>query len=497
MVKRRKGFSATQSKITSLRIRSATVGTHVPKRSSRHMNAESVGFSSARKNKRATRGMVDTLLPSTVTGESSSEYSRRVSRREFTQEIQRKARIRRLVILVVCLIAVLGIAVGVGVATFFGSLDSKLALNNSDAPTALVAPAEGEPFYTLVAADLGNGEGVAADIAGPDALVLARIDRANKQVSLVSIPANLRVSLSDGKVHPVRDAGTWSDAVLITAVATFAEVDIAHYVKTDATGIAALVDSLGGVEVTLSEEVDDPTAGDVYLPTGTQTLDGKSALTFLRASNFKNGIETQAENQRELLETVCLSLLGTDSLGFLTTLDSVGGTFHTDMNASDARSLADSLRGMDATQVRGTMVPGYTTTRDGVDYYAATSDDWTAMVERLDAGEDPDPPDDAAVTVDPASFSVSVQNGSGVTGGAAQIGNELTAKGFKVEATGNVTDAYSYNETLVVYTDAAFEAAAQTVVSSLGVGRTVQNTGYYEFETDVLVIIGKDWKPIA
>ena len=35
----------------------------------------------------------------------------------------------------------------------------------------------------------------------------------------------------------------------------------------------------------------------------------------------------------------------------------------------------------------------------------------------------------------------------------------------------------------------------QTVLDAMGVGRLVQNTGAYSFGTDVLVILGKDWKP--
>ena len=56
---------------------------------------------------------------------------------------------------------------------------------------------------------------------------------------------------------------------------------------------------------------------------------------------------------------------------------------------------------------------------------------------------------------------------------------------------------YVYDETLVVYNDDAFEAAAETVVASLGLGRTVPGAGFYTFDTDVLVVLGKDWKPTS
>lgn len=493
--RRKKGFTATRSKLTSRRLRTATVGTHVPRRSRADTNAASVGFSNPRKQRRATRGYVDTILPSTATRESSSQYARRVSRREFADEVRRRSRMRRTVALVACAVVALVAAGVAGTAAFFGSLDSRMGLAGSDASSALAAAKEGEPFYALVAADLDEA-GSAGAVEGPDALALVRIDEAARAVSVVSIPANLRVVLSDGEAHPVRDAAASGDAALVKAVADFAGVDIAHLVKTDAAGIMRLVDAAGGVEVEISEEVDDPTAGDVYLPAGRQVLGGREALTLLRASNFENGVEQQASNQRAVLGALSLKLLGGGTLDLLSLLDEVGGSFRTDLGAQGALSLAGKLRGMDASAVRGALVPGQELQGDGASLYAASSDAWSTMMERVEAGEDPAVADEAP-SVDPASFTITVRNGSAITGGAAQLAGTLEGRGFKVVETGN-TDVYAaYDETLVVYNDDAYEVAAQTVVDALGFGRTVAGNGFYTFESDVLVVLGEDWKPTA
>ena len=493
--RRKKGFTATRSKLTSRRLRTATVGTHVPRRSRADTNAASVGFSNPRKQRRATRGYVDTILPSTATRESSSQYARRVSRREFADEVRRHARTRRIAVFVACALVALVAAGVAGAAAFFGSLDSRMGLAGSDASSALAAEKEGEPFYALVAADLDEA-GSAGAVEGPDALALVRIDEAARAVSVVSIPANLRVVLSDGEAHPVRDAAASGDAALVKAVSDFAGVDIAHLVKTDATGIMRLVDAAGGVEVEISEEVDDPTAGDVYLPAGRQVLGGREALTLLRASNFESGVEQQASNQRAVLGALSLKLLGGGTLDLLSLLDKVGGSFRTDLGAQGALSLAGKLRGMDASAVRGALVPGQELQSGGTSLYAASSDAWSAMMERVEAGEDPAVADEAS-SVDPASFTITVRNGSAITGGAAQLAGTLEGRGFKVVETGN-TDVYAaYDETLVVYNDDAYEAAAQTVVDALGFGRTVAGNGFYTFESDVLVVLGEDWKPTA
>lgn len=493
--KRKKGITASRSKSTSRRLRTATIGTHASGgRPSRRMNGDSVSFSSARKQRRATRGYVDTIIPETASRESGSQYAKRVSRREFTQEIQRRARIRRMVIALVCCVAVVAVAVGVGVATFFGSLDAKLALKDSDASSALVAPGDAGAFYAVVAADL-DVMGSPGALEGPDAIALVRVDTSAKSATIVSVPANAQTTLKDGKTHRLREAASEGDSALIGAVANLTGVRVSHYVKIDAAGVATLVDALGGIEVTVAEEVDDPTAGDVYLRPGTQTLDGQAALTFLRASNFADGFKAQAANQRTFLAALSVRLLDEGTFGFLGLLDAVDGAFQTDMGAADALALADALRGMGADAVFGALLPGYELERDDTTYYAVGSEERDAMMELVAAGEDP-AAHEAVAQVDPAGFTITVRNGSGVTGGASQIANALTEKGFNVVETGN-TDSFAYRETLVVYKDEAFLPAAQTVITALSAGRVVNGGDFYTFNTDVLVVLGEDWKPAA
>ena len=99
------------------------------------------------------------------------------------------------------------------------------------------------------------------------------------------------------------------------------------------------------------------------------------------------------------------------------------------------------------------------------------------------------------VNVDPASFTITVRNGAGITGAASQMADQLRAGGFNVADIGN-TDSPVYDETLVIYKDPAFEQAAQSVASALTSGRVVNGGDYYTFDTDVLVVLGADWKPL-
>ena len=321
-----------------------------------------------------------------------------------------------------------------------------------------------------------------------------RTDSSGKNACIISIPADVQVSLKDGKYYPIREASVReSDASLVSAIANFADVKISHVVKIDAAGLVQLVDTLGGVDVDLSEEVDDPNAGSVYLPAGSQTLTGEGALTLARATNFASPRQTQAENQRKLLEAVSLRMVSGGKSSLVGLLDQLQGAFGTDMGSSDALSLAESLKGMSADSVTGALVPGYVTQSDGQDVFAVSNSSWTEMMDRVDSGQEPAEQTQAATT-DPGSFTITLKNGGGITGAAASMESTLTSKGFKVSETGN-TDTSVYSETLVIYNSSDAQPAAQTVLDAMGVGRLVQNTGAYSFGTDVLVILGKDWKP--
>lgn len=494
MVKRRKGFSAAHSRLTSFRLRSATLGTHVPRRASCRPNVDAVDFSSSRKKKRAVRGYVNNVLSASVQNTDSSHFFRNTNRREFSQVIQGRARLRRILTVVVCIVLVMGIATGVGLFTFLKTLNEKIALKNSDASAALVVPeTEDTPFYTIVSADL-DMPGVPYAEAGPDALALVRIDKAAQMVTIVSVPPNLQVVSKDGETCSLREIKALEgDAAFIRSIANFAGVDIAHFVTIDAQGIIELVDWLGDIEVNVSEDVDDPSAGDVYLYAGDQLLDGQATLTLLRAQNFSDGSETQAGHQRAALAALSSCLLDKSMTDFLSLIDTVDSPFNSDLNIRDVLSLFLSLRDSGSFLTTGALVPGYYSANSHDASYIVSKDAWTSMMDLVDAGKEP-VAEDESMLMNPAEFTLTIRNGGGIAGAAAQMSETLKNRGFQVESIGN-TDATVYSETLAIYKDKNFEPAVQTVISALGMGRPVENTSFYTFDTDVLLILGKDWKP--
>lgn len=487
-----------RSKRAPQRINSVTIGSHVTRsgRSTvRNTSSKQASFSNPKKSARARRGMVEQVMPETLTGESAADHAKRVNRPHYTVTLKRYARAKSFLIALVATLVILGVAGVAGVFTFIGSVNDKLALEDEMTRAALVPAVEGEAEYTLF---LGEYHEANKEYSGPDVILLARMDPVSKHVTVMSIPSNMQVQLRNGDFGRISEAQLLGgDAALIQEVTELTDVSISHIVKTGNEDFINLVDSFGGLVIDVTEEVDDPLAGPVYIPKGKQTLDGKAALTYCRATNFTTGEEMRAENQVKVGIALVQKLLENEGVSKIMTMDTVSDMIQTDLNLDQLISLVSTYQGISDDAIYQGRVPGYSTTDSttGIRYFIVDETDWELVSKAMDEGQSPSEALPKPETVPPASFEITVRNGSGITGGAQQISDLLTAKGFKIEEVGNA-DQYVYDETLVIYKVSEMAGAAETVVEGLGVGRTVASNGFYSFDTDILVVVGKDWKPL-
>ena len=251
----------------------------------------------------------------------------------------------------------------------------------------------------------------------------------------------------------------------------------------------------------VDQVIDDPQAGDVYLPMGTYTLNGSSALTYLRAQNLKLGVADQL-NHQALFAALLVEKLFSSGGNFTTRLEQIDSFFQTDLSLGDIEALQSWISEIPAGGISCTVLPGYLTEVTGVvetgdALYVASADDMASIIAALESNSVPDVSSKNDIKpADPSSFTVEVQNGTEVAGAASLTGDTLKAAGFNVEKVGNA-EQQIYNETLVVYRGADGPSRAQAVINALGIGRAIDGEVYYKMSTDVLVIIGGDYKPFV
>ena len=202
------------------------------------------------------------------------------------------------ILVVVCLVA---IAVLPGRAVEMSRVAGWAALltlprNIADWRVLDAVPADGPVTYLVVGSDRRSGMPARLPALGSltgqyaDSITLWSV-RPDRSVVVLALPRDIRVNVP---YHGDRKLGavlTYGPAELIEAVRSITSLPVHHYVEVDFAGFAALVDAVGGVNVTLDTPIRDHVTG-LHLPSGRVAVDGVDALRFVRArrvQEFRDG----------------------------------------------------------------------------------------------------------------------------------------------------------------------------------------------------------------
>jgi len=119
-----------------------------------------------------------------------------------------------------------------------------------------------------------------------DALMLVSVSADQSEVALVSLPRDtVDVPLPDGSTYDRKINALYGEEGLdglVEAIESLYEVPIDGYLALNMDDFAALVDGVGGVEVSPEEPIVDPNAR-LDIEAGTQTIDGSTAEGYVRS----------------------------------------------------------------------------------------------------------------------------------------------------------------------------------------------------------------------
>jgi len=173
-----------------------------------------------------------------------------------------------------------------------------------------------------------------------DTIMLASIKPSTKQVALISIPRDLSLPNRNGRwlkinsVHAhaeARERGSGGDA-MIDLMSFNLNIPIHYYIRLDFQGFIKVIDELGGIEVNVENTLNDyryPLMGEeenpdyyaryehLFIEKGLQKMDGSLALKYAR-SRYAAGIEgsdfARARRQQLILAAVKEKLLSKSNL---------------------------------------------------------------------------------------------------------------------------------------------------------------------------------------
>ena len=159
---------------------------------------------------------------------------------------------------------------------------------------------------------VGTHEGLA------DSIMIARADPSVEEISVLSIPRDVYVrGRKLNAVYSAYGADRFADEIT-----EIVGLEIDNYIVIDMMAFAEVIDILGGVEVTLTEDLVDPLYrtkdhgewGTLYLPRGTHNVNGLQALRVARSRTLGSDFE-RSRRQHIILEGILLRLGDLGSAG--------------------------------------------------------------------------------------------------------------------------------------------------------------------------------------
>ncbi len=427
----------------------------------------------------------------------------------------------------------------------------------------------GDENFLIVGADSRLGENAAvgagsiddAEGARSDTIMLVNIPADRKRVVVVSFPRDTAITpmnceawdARDGKYGPVYDEKTdsWSPderytdtklnsayslggpKCLVKVIQKISGLSINRFMAIDFAGFSKMVDALGGVEVCSTTPLEDNELGTVLPMAGRQTIDGHTALNYVRARQITteyNGDYGRIKRQQMFLSSLLRSLISKDTFFSLSKLNNVVNMFINDsyvdnMDTKDLVNLGQSIQGVNAGRVtfitlpttgitdeEGNEVPNDEAIRALFD--AIINDDplpgendqnetTTPMTGTSDTSESSETTETTtttviaatevvnAVTAEPREVTVHVSNATPQSGIGAAATLDLQEYGFNVDT----PDDHSENllQTTVRYSPGNEQAAA-TIAATLGNPRIERVTGNGDL---VQVLLGSDFTGVS
>lgn len=166
---------------------------------------------------------------------------------------------------------------------------------------------------------LGANEGVA------DSIMMAHVDSPQREIHFVSIPRDL--FYRGARVNGIYQR--FGMDRMVTEMSRITGLSIDHYVMVDMYAFIDVVNILGGITVTLDEDLVDPTYrvrengnwSTLYYPAGEHHLDGVAALRVAR-SRFTTTDFGRARRQQDIIDAIRTEVaqLGLRDVGTLYTL---------------------------------------------------------------------------------------------------------------------------------------------------------------------------------
>ncbi|HBW13345.1 MAG TPA: LytR family transcriptional regulator [Proteiniclasticum sp.] len=174
-----------------------------------------------------------------------------------------------------------------------------------------------------------------------DAIMIVTIDRNSKKIKLSSIIRDSYVNIPDRGMDKVNHAYAFGgpELALKTLNSNF-HLDIRNFATVNFTTLPKVIDTLGGVSITVTNAEATQIAG--ISKGGTYTLTGEQALSYVRIRKIDSDF-ARSDRQRTVIEAIIKKMLDKPVTSYPGILSKILPLITTNMGSNDILSLAGSV----------------------------------------------------------------------------------------------------------------------------------------------------------
>ncbi|MCX7682585.1 MAG: LCP family protein [Anaerolineae bacterium] len=355
-----------------------------------------------------------------------------------------------------------------------------------------------------------------------DTMLVLTIDPVTKSGGMLSIPRDLWVPIPgfrEGRINTAHYLGDVYDypgggpALAVKTVQYNLGVPIHYYVRLNFTAFEKLVDLIGGIDVYVEEEINDPTYPDeaygydpFHVPAGWQHLNGEMALKYARTRHTPGGDFDRARRQQQVIMAVFDQVKRLDLLPQLAARApelwrTLEGAVVTDLTLDKMIALGQLALEVPPENIRyGVIDEHYTqfwTTQDGQQVLIPLRDRMRELRDYIFTTNAPLPQqtEEPATRLAREAAVIKVLNGTTREGLARQTTEYLQQQGFNLLEPDNADHSDYARSMIIVYTGKTYTAEYLARLLGLMPGAVVHEANA-EAGYDIAIILGADYQPV-
>lgn len=247
---------------------------------------------------------------------------------------------------------------------------------------------DGKRFSVLlVGVDRRPGE---KSISNTDSILVASVNAKNGNVALLSIPRDTQVNIPGCGMDKINAAARVGQGLKTTEqiVERLIGQPIDGYVLTNFSGFKNIIDTLGGITVTVEKDMyyntGDKNDGIINLKKGTQRLNGAQALQYARFRHDALADISRTSRQQTVIKAMTKEFLHVKTIPKLPWLiPQVYNSVETNLSVGQVWSLANILFRDTQMEVASQTLPGNFLIENGISYWKVNPLESRAVVKAL------------------------------------------------------------------------------------------------------------------